>query len=297
MKSGFVTLIGKPNAGKSTLLNTLVGAKVSIVSWRPQTTRNKITGILSTDDYQIVFFDTPGIHTPRNGLGAYMMKSVRNAAKDVDAIVYVADAGREMDRRDIDLMKKYIDDGIPVIAVINKTDEATPEKVMSEIEKLKELEGLTAVIPMSALKNRNVQPLIDELLKVIPEGQKFYPDDMITDKMERFMVAEIIREKALRFLSEEVPHGTGVEIRKFSERDNGLVDIVADIICEKQSHKGIIIGKGGAMLKKISTAARLDIEDLLDRKVFLAVYVKVQENWRDDYPTLKELGYDKKNVE
>ena len=278
-------------------MNTLVGEKVSIVSWRPQTTRNKITGILTTDDYQIVFLDTPGIHSPRNSLGSYMMKSARSAAKEVDAIVYVADAGREMDERDFDLMRKYISEGTPVIAVVNKTDEVTPEKVASELNKLKSVEGLTAVIPMSALKNRNVEPLLDELVKLMPEGQLFYPEDMITDKTERFMIGEIIREKALRFLSEEVPHGIGVEVRKFTERDTGIIDIVADIICEKQSHKGIIIGKGGAMLKRISTASREDMEDLLGHKVFLTVFVRVKEEWRDDDSVLRELGYDKKNID
>lgn len=295
MKSGFTAIVGKPNVGKSTLMNALIGEKVSIVSNRPQTTRNKIVGIMNGEDYQVVFLDTPGIHSPKNSLGSYMMKSVRSAVTDVDAVIFVADAGRELDGRDIDLIKKYISEGAGVIVAMNKTDEVTAEKVFSELDKLNAVEGISAVIPLSALKGSNVDKVRSELLKLMPEGVPFYPDDMITDRNERFMVAEILREKALRNLNEEVPHGVGVEVRKFSERAGAdIVDITLDLICEKQSHKGIIIGKNGSMLKRIVSQARQDMEKLIGTKVFLSVFVKVKEDWRDDNDILKQLGYDKK---
>ena len=298
MKSGFVAIIGRPNAGKSTLMNALVGEKVSIVSWRPQTTRNKIVGIMTEDDVQVVFVDTPGIHSPKNELGRYMMKSVRTATEGVDLVVFVADAGREMDKRDLELLKKHVDSGVPVIAVLNKIDEVTREKTFAELSKLNDISGLASVIPVSALKGKNMDAVKSEIIRLMPNSDvRYYPDDMITDKSIRFMSAEIIREKALRCLTDEVPHGIGVEIRAFNERDDGIVDIVADIVCEKDSHKGIIIGKGGSMLKKIGTYARQDIESLVDSQVFLKLFVKVKEEWREDTEVMKELGYDKKNID
>lgn len=295
MKAGFAAIVGKPNVGKSTLMNALIGEKVSIVSNRPQTTRNKIAGIMNGEDHQVVFLDTPGIHSPKNSLGSYMMKSVRTAVEGVDAIIYVADAGRELSERDLDLIRKYIAEGIGVIVAMNKTDEVTAEKIFSELDKLNGVDGISAVVPLSALKGSNVEKVRSELLKLIPEGEYFYPRDMITDKTERFMVAEILREKALRNLNEEVPHGIGVEVRKFRERSGAeVVDVDLDLICEKQSHKGIIIGKQGSMLKKIVTQARQDMEKLLGVKVFLTVFVKVKEDWRDDNLILRQLGYDKK---
>ena len=295
MKAGFAAIVGKPNVGKSTLMNALIGEKVSIVSNRPQTTRNKISGIMNGEDYQVVFLDTPGIHSPKNSLGSYMMKSVRSAVEGVDAIIYVADAGRELSDRDLDLIRKYISEGIGVIVAMNKTDEVTAEKIFSELDKLNAVDGIAAVVPLSALKGSNVEKVRTELLKLIPEGECFYPRDMITDKTERFMVAEILREKALRNLNEEVPHGVGVEVKKFRERSGSdVVDVDLDLVCEKQSHKGIIIGKQGSMLKKIVTQARQDMEKLLGVKVFLTVFVKVKEDWRDDNLILRQLGYDKK---
>ena len=295
MKAGFAAIVGKPNVGKSTLMNALIGEKVSIVSNRPQTTRNKISGIMNGEDYQVVFLDTPGIHSPKNSLGSYMMKSVRSAVEGVDAIIYVADAGRELSDRDLDLIRKYISEGIGVIVAMNKTDEVTAEKIFSELDKLNAVDGISAVVPLSALKGSNVEKVRTELLKLIPEGECFYPRDMITDKTERFMVAEILREKALRNLNEEVPHGVGVEVKKFRERaGSDVVDVDLDLVCEKQSHKGIIIGKQGSMLKKIVTQARQDMEKLLGVKVFLTVFVKVKEDWRDDNLILRQLGYDKK---
>ena len=296
MKSGFVAIIGRPNAGKSTLLNGFIGEKISIVSARPQTTRDKITGVLTTDQYQIAFVDTPGIHSPRNSLGGYMMKSVRRAREGVDCVLYVFDAGRNLLDDDIEMLARTIEGGTPVVVAINKTDEVTDEKIASAFVKLKDLEGISAIVPISALKKRNTQVLLDELVKLMPDGDKLFPDDMLTDKTERFLVSEMIREKALRYLSEEVPHGIGVEIKKFAERGNGIVDVEADIICEKESHKGIVIGKGGATLKRILTSARHDMEELLGQKVFLKAFVKVKSEWRDSDKLMRTLGYDKKEI-
>lgn len=296
MKSGFVAIIGRPNAGKSTLLNGFIGEKISIVSARPQTTRDKITGVLTTDTYQIAFVDTPGIHSPRNSLGGYMMKSVRRAREGVDCVLYVFDAGRPLLDDDLEMLSRTIEGGTPVVVAVNKTDEVTDERIASAFVKLKELNGLSAIVPISALKKRNTDVLLAELVKLMPEGEKLFPDDMLTDKTERFLVSEMIREKALRYLSEEVPHGIGVEIKVFSERGNGIVDVEADIICEKESHKGIVIGKGGQTLKRILTSARHDMEELLGQKVFLKGFVKVKSEWRDSDKLMRTLGYDKKEI-
>lgn len=296
MKSGFVAIIGRPNAGKSTLLNGIIGEKISIVSARPQTTRDKITGVLTTDDYQIAFVDTPGIHSPRNSLGGYMMKSVRRAREGVDCVLYVFDAGRQLLDDDLEMLSRTVETGTPVIVAVNKTDEVTDDKIASAFMKLKEIDGLSAIVPVSALKKRNTDVLLSELVKLMPEGEKLFPDDMLTDKTERFLVSEMIREKALRYLSEEVPHGIGVEIKVFSERGNGIVDVEADIICEKESHKGIVIGKGGQTLKRILTSARHDMEELLAQKVFLKGFVKVKSDWRDSDKLMRTLGYDKKEI-
>lgn len=296
MKSGFVAIIGRPNAGKSTLLNGFIGEKISIVSKRPQTTRDKITGVLTGEDYQIAFVDTPGIHSPKNSLGGYMMKSVRRAKEGVDAVLYVYDAGRPLLSNDIEMLAKTVDDGTPVVVAVNKTDEVQDIRVAEAFVKLKEIQGLTAIVPISALKNRNTDVLLKELIALMPEGEKLFPDDMLTDKTERFLVGEMIREKALRYLNEEVPHGIGVEIKVFRERDDGLVDVEADIICEKESHKGIIIGKGGETLKKILSSARRDMEDLLQTQVYLKGFVRVKAEWRDNEKFLRTLGYDKKDV-
>lgn len=291
-----MAIIGRPNSGKSTLLNKFIGEKISIVSQRPQTTRDRITGVLTKENYQIAFVDTPGIHTPKNSLGGYMMKSVRRAREGVDVVLYVCDAGRFLQDKDVEMLQKMITDGNNVVIAINKTDEVTDEKIASIFVKLKDLEGARSIVPISALKGRNVEVLLDEILKYIPEGEMLFPEDMYTDKTERFLVGEFIREKALRFLSDEIPHGIGVEIKSFSERDNGIVDVEADIICERESHKGIVIGKGGEMLKKILTSARRDMEELLGTKVFLKGFVKVKPDWRDNEKILSQLGYDKKEI-
>ncbi len=292
MKSGFVAIIGKPNAGKSTLLNTMVGEKVSIVSWRPQTTRNRITGILHGEDYQIIFTDTPGLLQGNSGLAKYMIDSIKKAANDVDIIVYVIDGEKRLSEEELALIRKYKDKG-PLIAAVNKTDVATREMLVDTLTKLNTVTGLT-VVPLSAKTKDNTDILIKEILPLLEEGEAYYPEDMVTDKPLRFMVAEIIREKALKFLQEEIPHGIGIEIVKYEVREDGLNSIEANIICEKETHKSIIIGKNGEMIKKIATAARLDAEKLIGDKVFLKLWVKIKGGWKDNNQLLTELGYDKK---
>lgn len=293
MKSGFITVVGKPNAGKSTLVNALVGEKVAIVSWRPQTTRNKITGIMHGDGYQAIFLDTPGLYTAKNHLGDYMMKSVKSALNDVDAVCYVVNAEKGMDDYDADYIRKSVKSGTKTIVVVNKIDAVAPENVLAVLAKLTEIEGLYSVVPVSAKRGDAVDELRDVIVKMLPEGEEYYPDDVFTDRSVRFMAAEIIREKALKLLDKEIPYGIGVYVNKFETRPDGLVtDVDADIICEKQSHKAIIIGKKGEMLKRIATEARKDIEEMLDGKVYLTLWVRVKEEWRDSDFMLKELGYD-----
>jgi len=293
MKSGFVALIGKPNAGKSTLLNTIVGEKVSIVSWRPQTTRNRIIGILHGTDYQIIFTDTPGLQSGTSGLAKYMSESVESAARDVDVILYVIDGEKKMPQEELENIKKY-GSALPLIAVVNKTDVASREVLLSTLSQLNSIKGLT-VVPLSAKKNDNIDVLIKEILPLLDEGEAYYPEDMVTDKPVRFMVGEIIREKALKFLQEEIPHGIGIDIAKYEVRDDGLNYIEADIVCEKETHKSIIIGKDGEMIKKIATAARKEAEDLVGDRVFLKLWVKVKPGWKDNNRLLIELGYNKKD--
>lgn len=293
MKSGFITVVGKPNAGKSTLVNALVGEKVAIVSWRPQTTRNKITGIMHGDGYQAIFLDTPGLHIAKNHLGDYMMKSVKSALNDVDAVCYVVNAEKGMDDYDADYIRKSVKSGTKTIVVVNKIDAVAPENVLAVLAKLTEIEGLYSVVPVSAKRGDAVDELRDVIVKMLPEGEEYYSDDVFTDRSVRFMAAEIIREKALKLLDKEIPYGIGVYVNKFETRPDGLVtDVDADIICEKQSHKAIIIGKKGEMLKRIATEARKDIEEMLDGKVYLTLWVRVKEEWRDSDFMLKELGYD-----
>lgn len=295
-KSGFVTIIGKANVGKSTLLNSLVGEQVAIVSWRPQTTRDKIIGILNGDDYQAIFIDTPGIHKAKNELSKFMMKNVEAALDGVDIVIYVLNGEKNLDENDTKIINQYAKADIPFVVVINKMDVADREKVLATIDRLKDIEGIDSIIPISAMKNKKLDILKERIEANLKEGVQFYPEDMITDKSVRFMVAEIIREKAMKFLGEEVPYGVAVNINLFKERDDNLIDIDADIVCEKKAHKPIIIGKGGAMLKKIGTSARLDIEKLLDSKVFLNLWVRVKDDWRDNESLLNELGYNIKDI-
>jgi len=294
--SGFIAIVGKPNAGKSTLMNALVGEKVSIVTWRPQTTRNNILGILNGDNYQAVFIDTPGVLKPKNHLGDYMKESIERATDDVNGIVYVIDAGRKVDVEDTELLNKYIQTGIPVIVAVNKVDEVTPDKLHSVLVELNKLQGYSVVIHISALRGKNLEKLKEIIIGLLTDDIKYYDDDMYTDSNINFLVTEIIREKAMRLLEKEVPYGIGVSLNKFEEKTNGMVDIDANIYCEKAAHKPIIIGKGGSMLKKIGTYSRQDIETLLNQKVYLALWVKVKEDWRDSDLLLKQLGYNKKDL-
>ena len=300
MKAGFVTIAGKPNAGKSTLTNALVGEKVSIVSKKPQTTRNRVIGIVNGekdgDKYQAVLVDTPGIHKPRNMLSEFMMKSVDVALDGVDVVVYMIACDKRPDEHDDAYVNRFAKSRTPFILVINKCDEVEEKSIIERIERYKDVEGIKAIIPVSALKGKNVDMLLDEIVKLLPEGEPFYSDDMYTDRSLRFLCSEIVREKALRLLGDEVPYGIGVSINKFEEREDGVVEIDCDVICEKQAHKAIVIGKGGEMIKKISTSARVDMENLIGAKVFLTLYVRVKPDWRDSKAVMNELEYDKKNL-
>ncbi|MDD4316081.1 MAG: GTPase Era [Clostridia bacterium] len=293
-KSGFVAIMGRPNSGKSTLTNNIVGEKVSIVSWKPQTTRDKILGIYNDENTQIVLIDTPGLHTPKNSLGKYMMKTARTALEGVDAVVYLIDAEKGVDGKDKQNIVSYVENGLNTILAVNKIDHVTKEKVFSILTELKDVEGIKAIVPISALKGKNVDIILNEIKSLLTDTTKFYPDDMFTDKNLRFMTAEIIREKALRLLDKEVPYGIGVDITRYEIRQNGIIDIDADIICEKAAHKPIILGKGGSMIKKIATFARQDIETMTGSKVFLTVFVLVKEDWRGSDNIMKGLGYDLK---
>lgn len=293
-KSGFICIAGLANAGKSTLTNALVGQKVSIVSWRPQTTRNKLLGIINGEGYQMVLIDTPGIHNARNHLGTYMMQAVENGLKDVDGVIYVIDASKGMQKEDYDFLEKNCHK-VPVVVALNKDDCVTRETLFATLQKLNGIADIKAVVPISAKKQENLQPLMDEIVSLLPNGVPMYPEDMYTESSMRFMATEIIREKALYLLDKEVPYGIGVYINKFEEReDQPICDIDADIICEKQSHKAIVIGKGGEMLKKIASKARKDLEEMIGEQVFLTLYVRVKDEWRDDDRVMKELGYDLK---
>ncbi len=291
-KSGFICVAGLANAGKSTLTNALVGEKVSIVSWRPQTTRNKLLGIINGEDFQMVLIDTPGIHKVRNHLGEYMMQAVEKGLKDVDGVVYVIDGARGLQKEDYEFLEKNAAK-VPIVVALNKEDAITKETVFASLEKLSAIEGLHAVVPISAKKADNLEPLLDELKALLPYGVPMYPTDMFTDSTMRFQATEIIREKALYLLDKEVPYGIGVYINKFEEReDKPLCEIDADIIVEKQSHKAIVIGKGGEMLKQIATKARKDLEEMIGTQVFLTLYVRVKNEWRNSDLVMKELGYD-----
>lgn len=295
-KSGFICVAGLANAGKSTLTNALVGEKVSIVSWRPQTTRNKLLGIVNGEDYQMVLVDTPGIHKARNHLGEYMMQAVETGLRGVDGVVYVIDAAKGMQKEDYEFLEKYAAKNSIVVA-LNKIDAVTRETALATLDKLNTIPNLKAIVPISAKKEDNIAPLFEEIKSLLPEGVAMYPEDMYTDSTMRFMAAETIREKALYLLDKEVPYGIGVIINKFTEREGQpIYDIDADIVCEKQSHKAIIIGKGGEMLKKIATNARKDLEEMVGEKVFLTLYVRVKDEWRDSDSAMRELGYDIKSL-
>ena len=291
-KSGIITICGRPNVGKSTLTNTLVGEKIAIVSSKPQTTRNRICAILNKDDTQFVFVDTPGLHKARTRLGDYMVDVVRKSVADVDGIMLLVEPVANIGPAEQELIGRIKQIGAPAVLVINKID------TVEEKEKLLEIMAVygqahewDAIVPISAQNGDGMEELLKILSNWIPEGPQLFPEDMVTDQPERQIMAEIVREKLLRNLDKEIPHGTAVEVTKFSQRDNDIIDCHVTIYCEKDSHKGIIIGKQGAMLKKISTHAREDMEAFMGAKVYLETWVKVKENWRDNPNAIQNFGY------
>ena len=290
--SGFAAIIGRPNVGKSTLMNGLIGEKIAIVSDKPQTTRNRIQCVLTRKDYQIVFVDTPGIHKPKNKLGEYMVKAAQNSLSDMEVVIFVVDAADGIGHGDKMIAQWLKELPVPVILAANKMDIADPEKVQKQIEEFKEAAKFDTVVEISALSGSNIQALEKKLVTYLPEGPKYYPDDMITDQPERVILSEIIREKTLNLLKEEVPHGIGVEIEAIEDReDKNLTEVRAAIVCEKSSHKGIVIGKGGKMLKEIGIQARMDMERFLGIQVYLELFVKVKDDWRNNPNTMRDLGY------
>ncbi len=289
-KTAFIAIIGRPNVGKSTLLNSILGEKVAIVSKKPQTTRNRITGIHTVGENQFVFLDTPGIHKPRTKLGDYMVKTTSQTVAGVDTAILVVEARETVGDIEAKMIQRFKSDGIRAILVINKIDTVRPENIAKTIAAYAEVFDFEAVIPMVAKNGKGVDILLSECEKFLRESEWFFPDDIVTDQPERQLAAEIIREKLLRMLDEEIPHGTAVTIEEWKE-EGRLISIRAEIYCEKASHKGIIIGKGGSLIKKIGSYAREDIEQMLDSKVFLDLYVRVKENWRDSGFNISDFGF------
>lgn len=292
-KSGFVTIIGKPNVGKSTLLNKIINEKVAIVSPKPQTTRNKIIGILNEEEYQIIFVDTPGIHKSKNKLDEYMQDSVDSAIKNVDIILLLLDGSKPIKEKDIEFVKSF--DKVNTILVINKTDIANKEQLYKTMPIFNELKNIKDIVPISAKTGKNVDVLVSVVKNNLQPGEKYFLNDEFTDKTERFLVSEAIREKVLLMLQDEIPHGVAVDIIEYNESET-LYTISADLICEREAHKKIIIGKGGEMLKKIGTHARKEIEEIVGTKVMLNLFVKVRENWRNSNNYINEYGYNKKDL-
>ncbi len=290
-KSAMITVCGRPNVGKSTLTNALVGEKIAIVSNKPQTTRNRIIGIVGHGDTQLVLLDTPGFIRPRNRLGEYMVNVVQESVTDVDAVLFLVEPLPEAGPGEVALIERFRESGVPVVLVINKIDTVEVPQLLKVIAAYSALYDFEAVIPVSAKTGDGLPELLAEMDKLAVEGPHLFPDDEITDQPERQICAELIREKILLNLEKEIPHGTAVEITKFSERESGILDIDATIYCEKASHKGILIGKNGAMLRKIGSEARADMEAFLGAKVFLQTWIKVKENWRDSDVMLRNFGY------
>ncbi len=293
-RAGFVALIGRPNVGKSTLMNRLIGQKIAITSHKPQTTRNRIRTVYTCERGQIVFVDTPGIHRAKNKLGEYMVHAAHSSFSDADVILWLVEASTYIGKSDLAIAEKLKSVNVPLILVINKSDTISHEEMLPVINGFKSLCDFAEIIPLSALKGDNTEELIDVLFQYLPYGDPFFDEETVTDQPERAIVAEMIREKALKCLDEEIPHGIAVTIEKMSEEER-VTQIEATIICERESHKGIIIGKGGSMLKKIGSAARYEIERMLERKVNLRLWVKVKKDWRDSDYLLKNFGYDKKS--
>ncbi|MFP4698425.1 MAG: GTPase Era [Eubacteriales bacterium] len=297
IKSGFVTLIGRPNVGKSTLMNHLIGKKIAITSDKPQTTRNRIQTIITKEEGQIIFIDTPGIHIPKHKLGQYMVQTAEKTLKEVDVILWLIEPSKYIGKGDKYVLEQLNKVKTPVILVVNKIDTLPKGEILEVINLFKDTYDFKEIIPISALNGENTKNMVEVLFKYLPEGPLFFPSDMITDQPERQIVAEIIREKALYLLNQEIPHGIAVIIDQFKERDEkSIIDIDATVICEKDSHKRIIIGKQGSMLKKIGSLARQEIEGLLGTKVYLQLWVKIKKDWRDSDFLLQNYGYNKKEL-
>ena len=290
-KTAMITICGRPNVGKSTLTNALVGEKIAIVTNKPQTTRNRISAILNRGETQFVLMDTPGFHKPRTRLGDYMVKVVRESVADVDAVVLVVEPIASIGPQEAALIERIRQSGAPSVLVINKIDTVEKEALLAVIAAYSEAHEFNAIVPISAKQGDGLEVLLDELEKFAEPGPQLFPDDMISDMPEKQICAELVREKLLLCLDKEIPHGTAVAVTKFSERENGIIDMDVTIYCEKDSHKGIIIGKKGAMLKKIGELARADIEAFMGTKVFLQTWVKVKENWRDSNALLRNFGF------
>lgn len=296
-KSGFAAIIGRPNVGKSTLMNHLIGQKIAITSRKPQTTRNRIQTVYTSEKGQIVFLDTPGIHKAKNKLGEYMVNVAQRTFQDADVILWLVEASDYIGAGERHIARQLERTKLPVILVMNKVDRVEKKEIPGYIEAYRKILDFAEIVPVSALRSVNLDTLLDCIFKYLPYGPQFYDEDTVTDQPQRQIVAEMIREKALRCLEEEIPHGIAVTIEQMKERpEGGLVDIEATIICERDSHKGIIIGKQGAMLKKIGSQARTEIEKMLEEKVNLRLWVKVKKDWRDSDFLIKNFGYDKKEV-
>lgn len=293
-QSGFIAIIGRPNVGKSTLLNKLTGEKIAIVSNKPQTTRNKIMGILTSTDYQMVFLDTPGLHKPTNKLGEFMVKETYTALKEVDLVLFMVDGYAGIGSGDQLIMSQLKDINTPIVLLVNKIDRVSKDNILKQLSLLNAFTQVAEIIPISAFTGEGLETLIKIMSSYLQPGPKYFPDDMMTDQPERVIVAEFIREKALELLEDEIPHGIGVEIMSMHMREEKqIIDIQAVIYCEKNSHKGIIIGKQGKMLKEIGIRARIDIEEILGSKVYLELWVKVKDDWRNSKGVLRTLGYEK----
>ena len=297
MKSGFISLVGRPNVGKSTLMNHLIGEKIAIISNKPQTTRNKITSILTKGDFQCIFIDTPGIHKPKHKLGEYMVKAAENALNEIDVVLMLIEPTEKVLEKDKYVIERLKNVKTPVILVINKIDTIEKEKLLQVIDNYRQLYPFAEVVPISAIKGQNTAELLKVIQQYFSEGPQYFPEDMVTDQPERQIVSEIIREKALHLLEDEIPHGIAVEVTAMKKRENkNLVDVQATIYCEKESHKGIVIGKQGSMLKKIGSRSRTDVERLLGSPIYLQLWVKVKKDWRDSDFLLKNFGYDSRNI-
>lgn len=291
-KSGFVSIIGRPNVGKSTFLNRVIGQKIAIMSDKPQTTRNKVQGVLTSNESQLIFIDTPGIHKPKHKLGDFMMKVAINTLKEVDLVLFMVNAEEGFGRGEEFIIEKFQAVNTPIFLVINKIDQIHPDKLLQVIGSYKEKHDFKEVVPISALQGNNIEKLLEQIKRYIPEGPQFYPADQVTDHPERFIITELIREKALHLTHEEIPHSLAVVMEKLERKENkDQIHVMATIIVERDSQKGIIIGKQGSMLKEIGKRARKDIENLLGSKVYLELWVKVQKDWRNKMTQLRDFGF------